>query len=50
MKKEGKTELHMSKWICNGKIRDSFSAVVATKEVDAAKKMYEQMGYKVIRL
>ena len=50
MKKEGKTELYMSKWICNRKILDSFSSVVATKEADAAKKMYEQMGYKVIRL
>lgn len=49
MKKEGRTELHMSKWICNGKILDSFSAVVATKEADATKKMYEQVGYKVKR-
>ena len=50
MKKEGKTELYMSKWICNGKILDSFSAVVATKEADATKKMYEQISYKVKRL
>ena len=50
MKKEGRTKLHMSKWICNGKILDSFSQVVSIKEVDAAKKMYEQMGYKVRRL
>ena len=50
MKREGRTKLHMSKWICNGKILDSFSAVVAVKEADAAKKMYEQMGYKVRRL
>ena len=38
MKKEGRTKLHMSKWICNGKILDSFSAVVATKEADETKK------------
>ena len=50
MKREGRTKLHMSKWICNRKILDSFSAVVAVKEADAAKKMYEQMGYKVTRL
>ena len=50
MKKEGRTKLYMSKLICNGKIHDSFRAVVATKEADATKKMYEQMGYKVIRL
>ena len=50
MKREGRTKLHMGKWICNGKILDSFSAVVAVKEADAAKKMYEQMGYKVTRL
>lgn len=50
MKKAGRTELHMSKWICNGKILDSFNVVVAVKEADSAKKMYEQMGYKVTRL
>ena len=46
MKKEGRTELHMSKWICNGKILDSFSTVVATKEADAAKKCTSRWGMK----
>ena len=50
MKKEGRITLLMHKEICNGKIYDRFEAVVSTKDADSARRMYEQMGYKVTRV
>lgn len=49
MKIENRVRIYMSKWICNGKILDSFSAVVMRNNLDSAVKMYEQMGYKVTK-
>lgn len=47
MKAKDRVELHMFKTISNGRQIDQFTQIVAKADKDAAKKKYEQMGYKV---
>ncbi len=48
MKKEGRVKLYVGKPLPSGHM-DRFTVIVAAKDVEDAKKMYESMGYKVTR-